>query len=234
MLKTYNDFILCDLPKIASSIANDASKKNPSFYSGGLKSEFEDFIKDYFYERYDLERLYEIKLEADSKKLKLSTYIRNQLVRNVTRDFEKKTRVIISEVDIPNTEYYGEDFMSKFSGDYTDLDDAKYFDENYDVPNTDDKKNKTSYSKKSSDEPRLFGKIPSTYEQIEYEEFKDFITENLSTIQLRIMDLIETKTKIVDIAKDLGISRQHVYNHIHEIKKSLDIYIKENHYNYVY
>lgn len=219
MLKTYNNFILCDLPIIASSIADDASKKNPSFYSGGIKSEFEDFIKNYFYDRYDRKRLYGIKLEADSKHFKLSTYIRNQLVRNVRRDFEKKTRVIISEVDIPNTEYYGEDFMSKFSGDYTDLDDAKYFDENYDVSNTDDKQNKTSYSKKSSDEPRLFGKIPSTYGKIDYEELLIFIStlseEYQRTIYLRYEDELSDE----EIAKELGISKRGMYKRLEKIQK---------------
>lgn len=242
---TYNEFITTKLEELAEKIAKQEYYNwYYTLYNGYCEiDDIKNFIVGYLITKLtavnpenNLTKFDELSQLASAKNKSVIAYIRNEFSRNSRRDFREKSRknrVIITEVDIPYTSYYGEGFMDEISDSFTTLDDgkkfAKLFAEYYDVSNTKDKK-----ANKKSDNPTTglgdiyVGKVDSTYERLEYIELWDYITSHLPKKYQIIIGFKEAGYTDVYIAKEMGVSRQQLYNYLNEIKESLEVYIKEN------
>lgn len=225
---TYNEFIKYILPVLSNDIAKAEWLKWYSLYKGYCEvDDIKQFVIQYFLNNISQQKFNAISQDASKNNHQIKTYIRYQLERNSTRDFRnnaKKNRVMIIEADMPNTTYYGDFFMAEFSGNYTETSQANDFAKNYIVTNTSEQKTSkqclTSHISKG-----VISKIPSTYEQIEYEELKNFISTLPEKYQ-RTIELREQGRTVKEIAKALGVSRQQIHNYLNDIQERTKLFLE--------
>lgn len=231
---TYNEFIKNILPVLANDIAKAEWLKWYSLYKGYCEvDDIKQFVIQYFLSHISDVDFIAISQDASKNNHQIKTYVRYQLERNSTRDFRnnaKKNRVIIIEADMPNTTYYGDFFMAEFCGNYTETSQANDFAKNYIVTNTSAKfEQKTSKQCLTShisknDISKIPSTIPSTYEQIEYDELKNFISTLPEKYQ-RIIELREEGRTVEEIAKALGVKPRQIHNYLNDMQKRIKIFL---------
>lgn len=232
---TYNEFIKNILPVLANDIAKAEWLKWYSLYKGYCEvDDIKQFVIQYFLNNISQQKFNAISQDASKNNHQIKTYVRYQLERNSTRDFRnnaKKNRVMIIEADMPNTTYYGDFFMAEFSGNYTETSQANDFAKNYIVINTSEQKTEQKTSKQRLAShiskgaiSKIPSTIPSTYEQIEYEELLIFIS-TLSPKYQRIIELRLQGSTVEEIAKALGVKSRQIHNYLNDIQKRTKLFL---------